>query len=108
MLVDTYSKQGPHLTELMYRSKLALFSGLCHELGLMFAVAGRLTLGDLSKLPEDIDIVAVRSAACREGDRLQPVCADRVAELREALDVRHRAAVRTAARSSRPDDLPAD
>ncbi len=90
VLIDTFDKQSPALLEQMPVPQLADLVQEVHERGMMFAAAGRLTGEDFCRLPDAINIVAVRSAACREGDRLQAVCSERVAGLVEALRLRRR------------------
>jgi uncharacterized protein (UPF0264 family) len=66
-LVDTFVKDGrglygwlsePELTELIART---------HKVGGSFAIAGQLRLGELHRVAADV--VGVRSAVCRGGDR---------------------------------------
>jgi (5-formylfuran-3-yl)methyl phosphate synthase len=77
VMVDTFIKDGPglyhwlsepHLTDLIERTRVA---------GASFGVAGQLTLGQLSRVPADV--VGVRSAVCRGGDRMAKLEAELVA-----------------------------
>lgn len=76
-LVDTFVKDGrglygwlsePELTELVART---------HEAGASFAIAGQLRLGELRRVAADV--VGLRSAVCRGGDRAAEVQAELVA-----------------------------
>jgi (5-formylfuran-3-yl)methyl phosphate synthase len=76
-LVDTFVKDGrglygwlsePELTDLIERT---------HAAGGSFAIAGQLRLGELRRV--DADLVGVRSAVCRGGDRTAELDTDLVA-----------------------------
>lgn len=76
-LVDTFVKDGrglygwlsvPELTDLIDRT---------HSGGGSFAIAGQLRLGELRRV--DADLVGVRSAVCRGGDRTAELDTDLVA-----------------------------
>jgi (5-formylfuran-3-yl)methyl phosphate synthase len=77
VMVDTFIKDGPglyhwlsepNLTDLIERTRVA---------GASFGVAGKLTLGQLRRVPADV--VGVRSAVCRGGDRTAELEAELVA-----------------------------
>jgi (5-formylfuran-3-yl)methyl phosphate synthase len=86
-LLDTAIKDGCGLYHWLDDTALASFVDACRTRRLLCALAGSLTLADLSRLARaDPDIVGVRGAAC-EGDRVRgAVRARRVRELRGALD----------------------
>ena len=66
--------------------RLAALRARAGALGLEFALAGRLQVGDLSRLvPIRPDIIGVRSAACRAGVRTGEIDAAAVRRFREAL-----------------------
>ena len=66
-LVDTFVKDGRGLYSWMSASELADLIARTRSAGGSFAVAGQLTLGELRHV--DADVVGVRSAVCRGGDR---------------------------------------
>lgn len=66
-LVDTHVKDGRGLYGWMDESALAGLVAATRTAGGSFGVAGQLGLGDLRRV--DGDIVGVRSAVCRDGDR---------------------------------------
>ncbi|MEZ6054434.1 MAG: (5-formylfuran-3-yl)methyl phosphate synthase [Planctomycetaceae bacterium] len=82
VLVDTWSKREGTLLDLAPVSKLVEWTERVHENGMFFAVAGRLSQNDLSRLCDvDADLIAVRSAVCQGQNRQARVEAERVAEL---------------------------
>jgi uncharacterized protein (UPF0264 family) len=86
VLIDTFDKAAGSLLDILDRPALADLLGSIRDRGKRTVVAGRLTADSIAELPlELIDVVAVRSAACR-GDRNGVVCADRVARLRSLLN----------------------
>jgi hypothetical protein len=66
-LVDTFVKDGRGLYSWMSESELADLVARTRRVGGTFAVAGQLTRGDLRRVAADV--VGVRSAVCRGGDR---------------------------------------
>ena len=92
-LVDTFVKDGRGLYAWMPEAELADLIARTRHLGAIFGVAGQLRRGELRRAPADV--VGVRSAVCRGGDRTAELDADlvaaAVAELRTlALDFRVR------------------
>lgn len=86
VLIDTWCKQSGDLLNHLDPQRLAGIRRRTKDAGLLLALAGRIgpeTLG--SVLACQPDVVAVRSAACRGGDRNQDVAAEAVAELSEQL-----------------------
>jgi (5-formylfuran-3-yl)methyl phosphate synthase len=83
-LVDTFVKDGRGLYGWLSESELTELIARTREAGASFAVAGQLRLGELGRVAADV--VGVRSAVCRGGDRaaqLDPrLVAAAVAELR--------------------------
>jgi uncharacterized protein (UPF0264 family) len=83
-LIDTFVKDGRGLYGWLSESALADLIARTRGAGASFAVAGQLRPGELRRV--DADIVGVRSAVCRGGDRsgsLDPLLvAAAVAELR--------------------------
>ena len=66
-LVDTFVKDGRGLYRWLSESELAELIVRTREAGASFAVAGQLARGQLRRVPADV--VGVRSAVCRGGDR---------------------------------------
>jgi uncharacterized protein (UPF0264 family) len=66
-LVDTFVKDGRGLYGWLSETELEDLIARTRDAGGSFAVAGQLRLGDLSRV--DADVVGVRSAVCRGGDR---------------------------------------
>jgi len=83
-LVDTFVKDGRGLYSWLSERELVDLSARTRGAGGHFAVAGQLTLGDLRRV--EADVVGVRSAVCRGGDRAaeldSELVAAAVAELR--------------------------
>lgn len=70
LLVDTYDKRQGNLTDRMTRCELRELIAEVQSAGLQVALAGSLTLQNLSQmLPWNPDLFAVRGAACRGGRR---------------------------------------
>jgi uncharacterized protein (UPF0264 family) len=76
-LVDTFVKDGRGLYSWMSESELAGLIDRTHQAGGTFAVAGQLRIGELRRV--DADVVGVRSAVCRGGDRSAELDTDLVA-----------------------------
>lgn len=86
LLIDTYSKSAGNLFDGVSNAELRRTVDRCHSSGLLMAVAGRLNLESLQKL-RDVgpDIIAIRSAACRDGLRHSAIDASLVAGFRGAM-----------------------
>lgn len=70
LLIDTFTKNGSTLLDYFSIAELQGIARDCHANGLFLAVAGSLTLPAIRELgAADADIIAVRSAACRNGNR---------------------------------------
>jgi len=76
-LVDTYVKDGRGLYACLSESEVSDLVARTRRAGATFAVAGQLRLDELRRV--DADIVGVRSAVCRGGDRTSELEADLVA-----------------------------
>ena len=86
LLIDTYLKTDKRLLDALSVRELAALRVAAHERQLLFAVAGRLRFEDVSKLPPiEPDIVAIRSAACADGSRMNSVQAESVARFKGEL-----------------------
>jgi len=77
VLVDTFVKDGRGLYGWLSEAELTDLIARTHDAGASFAVAGQLTFGRLRLVPADV--VGVRSAVCRGGDRAGELDADLVA-----------------------------
>ncbi|MFO1045103.1 MAG: (5-formylfuran-3-yl)methyl phosphate synthase [Planctomycetaceae bacterium] len=70
LLIDTFTKTGASLLDYYSVADLQDIAERCHASGLFLAVAGSLTTTAIRDVKSaDADIVAVRSAACRNGNR---------------------------------------
>jgi (5-formylfuran-3-yl)methyl phosphate synthase len=76
-LVDTYVKNGRGLYEWMTERALGELIARTRQAGGLFAVAGQLAGGELGRVAADV--VGVRSAVCRGGDRSSELEAELVA-----------------------------
>ena len=87
VLVDTWSKSSGGLLSCLSLDVLRKHLKVVSEAGLLTALAGRLSLEDAVKLAElPVDVIAIRSAACRLGNRMESVCQARVSEFCGALE----------------------
>lgn len=86
VLIDTFHKTGRSLVEILSPDELLAIAERVHQLDLPFAVAGSLRVEDLPQIqPLAPQIVAIRSAACRDGQRSGPICRVAVQNFREKL-----------------------
>jgi uncharacterized protein (UPF0264 family) len=77
VLVDTFVKDGRSLYHWLSESEVRDLITRTRTAGATFGVAGQLTLGQLRRVPADV--VGVRSAVCRGGDRAAVLDAQLVA-----------------------------
>ena len=86
VLFDTYAKQGRSLWEWISRADLKRHADALHQGGRIVALAGSLGCDKLDGLPMlEPDIVAIRSAACKDGVRNGVVVKDAVSAFRTCL-----------------------
>ncbi len=86
LLIDTFTKGEQRLFDFAALDELAALRKATRERELSFAVAGRLRASDLPlALEVEPDIVAVRSAVCGAGDRMNAVTQDAVNNFRALL-----------------------
>jgi uncharacterized protein (UPF0264 family) len=91
LLIDTWDKQSDRLFDLLDEEGLRTCASACRERGLALALAGRLRPADIARVAALApDIIAVRSAACRDDQRSGPIDPNRVAQLRHAIQFRAR------------------
>lgn len=84
-MLDTAFKQGPGLRHLLPARALEGWVARAHAAGLMVALAGKLTAGDLAWVRDTgADIAGVRGAAC-EGGRSGSIVEKSVRLLRDAI-----------------------
>lgn len=87
VLVDTWSKKSGRLLDALEVEHLRDLAAAVQHSGRFFAVAGRLTSSMLSELNSiQPDVVAIRSAACRNEDRTSTVDEAAVREFRASVD----------------------
>ena len=84
-LVDTFVKDGRGLYSWLSERELVDLIARTRGAGGHFAVAGQLTLGDLRRV--ETDVVGVRSAVCRGGDRAAELDSELVAAAVAELQV---------------------
>ena len=85
-LIDTAIKDGSSLLDWLTADTLARIVHRVKAAHVRIALAGALTLDLIRELaPMAPDWFAVRSAACRGGRRDQPVCPDRIRELKAVI-----------------------
>jgi hypothetical protein len=84
-LVDTFAKDGRGLYAWLSEAELADLIDRTRRAGGNFGVAGQLRRGELGRV--DADVVGVRSAVCRGGDRAADLDAELVAAA--ALELRN-------------------
>jgi (5-formylfuran-3-yl)methyl phosphate synthase len=81
VLIDTMNKNGPGLLGVISAPELERWIAAAHDAGLIAAVAGKLSAGDLNLIDRmGADVAGVRGAACL-GGRSGQVSADLVREL---------------------------
>ena len=88
VLIDTWDKSRGRLVDHLTVEQLASVRKLTRDAGLLLALAGRVSIVDLPGVAAiGPDLVAVRSAACRDGRRELAVETNRVRELVGCLEV---------------------
>ena len=86
LLLDTFSKDGTTLMDWLPESRLADLRDVTRQAGMLLALAGRISLPQLPDLAcLEPDIVAVRGAACADGQRTGAISRTRVRELKREL-----------------------
>jgi (5-formylfuran-3-yl)methyl phosphate synthase len=89
-LVDTFVKDGRGLYSWLTKPELDELIARTRRVGGSFAVAGQLALSDLRRV--DADVVGVRSAVCRGGDRAAELDPELVAAAVAGLGAQQRLA----------------
>ena len=86
VLIDTWDKTRGGLLEQLATTRLRWARRATRGAGLLLGLAGQLTVDTLPQVAElGPDVVAIRSAACRQGQREMAVDSARVAEFVEGL-----------------------
>lgn len=86
VLIDTWSKTSGWLLDSITIGQIRQTADRCRRSGLFLALAGKLSVTHLHELNQaGADILAIRSAACREGDRRLRVDAERILQFRAAM-----------------------
>jgi uncharacterized protein (UPF0264 family) len=87
VLVDTWSKDSGRLLDALHVEQLRDLAAAVQRSGRFFAIAGRLTSSMLPAVASvQPDIVAIRSAACRNEDRTSSVDETAVRAFRASID----------------------
>jgi uncharacterized protein (UPF0264 family) len=85
-LLDTWTKDGRSLLDFVAKREVAELCHICRRAGVRVALAGSLDATGIACLRElEADWIAVRTAACVDGRRQQPICPQRVRQLAELL-----------------------
>ena len=88
-LIDTLTKDGRNLFDFIPEPELREMVLDAKQYGLSTALSGHLRLTDLDELARiNPDIVGVRGAVCRSGEREAAVAAEAVAHFKHELDLR--------------------
>lgn len=86
LLIDTWTKDGRTLSDEIDVDVLSNIAAKCQRAGLFLALAGRLNTDSLravSRVPADV--IAIRSAACRNHDRVSQIHAERVVSFKRLI-----------------------
>jgi (5-formylfuran-3-yl)methyl phosphate synthase len=83
-LMDTYTKDGTSLLDLLPLERVRALAGRARSAGLLVALAGSLGPAEVERLAGTADIVGVRGAAC-VGGRAGRLDASRIAHLRSRM-----------------------
>ena len=79
LLIDTFQKDHTSLSDWQSRDDLQRLRESTRASGVLLALAGRVDLTMLDALKEfEPDIIAVRGAVCRDGERGQSLCPNRL------------------------------
>jgi uncharacterized protein (UPF0264 family) len=93
-LIDTLTKDGRNLFDFIPEGELREMVMEAKQYGLSTALSGHLRLSDLDELARiNPDIVGVRGAVCRSGERDMAVAAEAVAHFKHELDLRKTGAI---------------
>ena len=86
ILFDTHGKTGRHLLDWIPLDRLIVVADRIHESGLLLSLAGSVSARMLPELmAAGPDIVAIRTAACQDGQRTNAISVDAVRIFRQAM-----------------------
>ncbi len=86
LLIDTCAKNGTSLLDHLTLNQLLAIRRATSQHGIKLALAGRVTLSNLTLLLSiQADIIAVRGAVCENGDRRSSISGELVNEFRAAV-----------------------
>ena len=86
LLIDTAIKDGRTLFDWLSDDQLSRIVGRAHGAGLLIALAGSLRVDLLPRCCRlATDVIAVRGAACLEGERTSGISPDRIRDLVESI-----------------------
>ena len=84
LLIDTWTKDHRTLFDFIDPRLINRIADKCHAAGLFLALAGKLRVEEIPTLAGiSVDVIAIRSAACRQSDRTIELDPDRIAEFRD-------------------------
>jgi hypothetical protein len=87
LLFDTYYKDGRSLFDVLPMDAIAVLLESLRETNLFVALAGSLSIADIATAAAlHPDVIAVRTAVCRDGNRNGPISRESVRRLREVLE----------------------
>lgn len=86
VLLDTYHKDSRTVFDELQPDRLLRLIGEIRERGIIAAIAGSLTIADVPRaVALEPDVIAVRTAACADGERSGSICEKAVRRLRESV-----------------------
>lgn len=86
VLFDTFQKDETRFSDWVDQDRIKEYLAAIHSAGLFCSVAGRLTMEDVERLARtDVDVIAVRSAACESRNRTGRLSKDKVQKLMRCL-----------------------
>jgi (5-formylfuran-3-yl)methyl phosphate synthase len=86
LMLDTWAKDGTTLLDWLSEDAIAQLARACRAAGVALALAGALTTKEIVRLRgEQADWIAVRGAACAEGERTGGIVLERVRALAALL-----------------------
>ena len=87
VLIDTWEKSAGNLLTHLSNDELQEIRDITRKNQQFLALAGSISQGDFSRLCAfEPDILAVRTAACQDGNRLGPICAERIRGLKTHIE----------------------
>jgi (5-formylfuran-3-yl)methyl phosphate synthase len=86
LLIDTCLKSGRGLLTWQTPARLMELASRCREAGLLFGLAGQVAARDLPQLVAvGADVIGIRSAACRQGERNAEIDFRELSSFKQAL-----------------------